>query len=36
MGTMQRTWRGFLPLPINVRNHHLFVYIKKIDEERHL
>lgn len=22
--------------PINVRNHHLFVYIKKIDEERHL
>lgn len=22
--------------PINVRNHHLFVYIKKIDEEKHL
>lgn len=22
--------------PINVRNHHLFVYIKKIEEERHL
>ena len=22
--------------PINVRDHHLFVYIKKIDEERHL
>ena len=22
--------------PINVRNHHLFVYVKKIDEERYL
>lgn len=22
--------------PINVRDHHLFVYIKKIDKERHL
>lgn len=22
--------------PVNVRGHHLFVYIKKIGEERHL
>ena len=22
--------------PINVRDHHLFVYVKKIDEERYL
>ena len=22
--------------PVNVRSHHLFVYIKKIEEERHL